>query len=56
MSAWPARKRGSRSKLTSRSRLVAGPWILAWASAVASLRAAASRLGAQAITLASIAS
>ncbi len=50
----PARNDGCRSIRTSRSRLVVTPWISARASAPASSRAASARVGAQAISLASI--
>ena len=49
-------ERGSRSTPTSWSRLVVTPWIRAPAQGAASVRAACSRVGAHATTLASIAS
>jgi hypothetical protein len=52
----PARNRSFRRTATSWSRFVTTPWILARARTFASFRAAASRVGAWAITLASIAS
>ena len=52
----PATKTGSLRISTSWSRLVVTPWMRAWRRAATSIRTACSRVGAHAITLASIAS
>jgi hypothetical protein len=52
----PARNAAWRSTRTRRSRLVVTPWICARASAPASTRAASARVGAHAMSLASIGS
>ena len=52
----PATNTGSVRTSTSWSRLVVTPWIRARRSAATSIRIACSRVGAQATTLASIAS